>query len=193
MRQVLTIVLILLVASAVFAAKPDSRDGIPESSARIDIPGYLDSTDPLLDRWRPNDYQAVSLDCMLPMEYHYSSQPYYHEYCVMATDTQPIEIWTVYDLTDFDTVLYLYCDPFDPANTTDNCVIFDDDDGEGLMSMFGVWDNLTLTPNIPYFLIICSYSGGYTGDYVIQTSENVMLCSTPVERSDWSAIKTLYR
>ncbi len=194
MKKVTVLMLAVLIATVAFADDPmkgiDNSEYTIEAPGRIEITGELTDNSPTFNRWRPNDYGAVSVDCMLPMEYNYTTEPHYDLYCLNVTDGEAIEV--VVTESSFDTVIYLYCDPFDPMNSMDNAVIFDDDDGEGLQSAIQLTDNVTLTPGNDYWLVVCAYST-QIGTFTIQTSDNVELCGgVPVQSSDWSSIKQLF-
>jgi hypothetical protein len=186
------IVALAVTAQASDQLKYDPIDGAPVIPNRVQIQGTLTLQDPTWHRWRGVDYNQVSLDCNLAMTYEYTSDPHYQVFCIESTNTSPIQIWTAPVTGQFDTVLYLYCDPFDPLNSTENCVTVDDDGGDGLLSYIGLTTNVTLTPGVDYWLVICGYGATTVGQYTIQTSENVILCTTPVDEATWSAIKSLY-
>ena len=196
MKQVIVILALVALATGALAGDPikqtDPVDYTFDTPSRIQLTGALSEDSPIWHRWRPDDYQAVSVDCMLPMEYEYSVDPAYDFYCFEVSDTEPVEF--LVDDAEFDTVVYIYCDPFDPALPTENAVIFDDDDGPGLQSAVQLSDNVTLQPGDQYWLVICSYWEGQYGTYSIQTSDNVALCGGVAnEASDWSSIKGLFQ
>ncbi len=195
MRILLTLLFVLALAATVQAGdadKLDQIDGIADGPGRIQIQGTLTTADPTWHRWRGVDYNQVSLDCNLAMTYEYTADPHYQVFCVQATDANPIQIWTAPITGQFDTVLYLYCDPFDAMNSTANCVTVDDDNGDGLLSFIGTATTVTLAPGAAYWLVICGYGATSLGEFLIETSDNVILCTTPAEESTWGAIKTLY-
>ena len=194
MRILLTLVFVLALAAAVQAGDPlkiDEIDGVSDGPGRVQIQGTLTLNDPFWHRWRGVDYLQVSPDCNLDMTYEYTTDVPYHVFCIQATDTNPIQIWTAPITGQFDTVLYLYCDPFDPMNSTENCVTVDDDNGDGLLSFIGAVTTVTLVPGTSYWLVVCSY-GTTVGEYLIETSDNVVLCTTATDESTWSLIKSLY-
>jgi len=196
MKTMLTLFCILLLATAVQAEdllKVDNLDAVPSNPARIEIAGSLDDTYPTWHRWRGTDYSQVSLECALEMTFEYSSDPYFDVFCVQVTDTEPIQIWAAPTEGQFDTVLYLYCDPFDSENSTVNCITVDDDNGDGLLSFIGAITTVTLQPGEQYWLVLCGYSPSATGNYLIQTSDNVELCGVATESHDWGTIKSLFQ
>ena len=196
MKALFTLMAILLLATCVQAGDPlkdDHFDGIADAPSRIEITGSLDANSPTWHRWRGSDYSQVGLNCDLAMTYEYSSDPYFDMFCIQVNDTEPIQIWTAPVDGQFDTVLYLYCDPFDPANSTENCITVDDDNGDGLLSFIGAITTVTLQPGDTYWLVICGYSPSSVGNFLIQTSDNVTLCGVPADETDWSTIKSLFK
>lgn len=196
MKQVIIALMLVAFAATAMAGDPiklsDPVDYTMDTESRIQITGALDENSPTWHRWRPDDYSAVSIDCMLDMPYEYSVDPAYDVHCFEVSDSEPVEF--VVDAADFDTVVYIYCDPFDVTLPQDNGVIFDDDDGAGLNSAVQLSDNVTLQPGDQYWLVICSYWEEQYGNYSIQTSDNVALCgSVANETSDWSSIKGLFQ
>lgn len=197
MKYMLMLMAVLLLAASVQASpdllKNDRIDAVPSNPGRVEIAGVLDANSPTWHRWRGSDYLQVSEDCNLAMTYEYSTDPHYDVYCVTASDDQPIQIWTAPVTGQFDTVLYLYCDPFDAANSTVNCVTVDDDNGDGLLSFIGAVTTVHLVPGAQYWLVICGYSPTAIGNYLIETSDNVDLCGVSVEDNDWGTMKSLFK
>lgn len=62
-----------------------------------------------------------------------------------------------------DSVLSLYCDPFDPANADQNLVAYDDDGGGGLLSAFDGSEGIVLAPDTTYFLVVSLFSPASIG------------------------------
>lgn len=114
-------------------------------------------------------------------------------YCVEAFDRAPIEIWTAQAGTEYDPVLYLFCEPFDPLDAACHAVTFDDDDGPGSMAMIRVDDDVRLEPGRPYWLMIAWFDSLLEGRYLIETGANVGLCVVPAAPAAWGAVKSLYR
>ena len=81
-----------------------------------------------------------------------------------------------------DTTLSLYCDPFDPANPTQNLIAFDDDAGPGSLSAFTYSDNLALAPGEQYWLVASTFAAGATGDFdaCISNGYRIGLCSQAI-------------
>ena len=195
MKKVIVVFLALLLTSVAVAADPpkdlDRVDYVMDTPSRMVISGELTDDTPTWHRWRPASYEELSLDCDLVMTSDYSTEPHFDQYCFNVTTDDPVEF--VVDEADFDTVIYIYCDPFDPAAATENAVYMDDDDGVGLLSAIFADNGVTLTPGDDYWFIICSYSSTI-GTYSVTTSENVIECDVVgSETSTWSNMKGLYR
>lgn len=78
-----------------------------------------------------------------------------------------------------DSVMFVYCDPFDPANPDLNLVAWDDDDGAGLMSAITPADGVAIAADTTYYIVITGWSptdlGAYTldlgGDFAFGPAE----------------------
>ena len=195
MKQVIAILLIVSLATLAFAAPdpikdPDTMDYVMDAPSRIVITGELTDASPTFHRWRPASYSELGLNCDLVMTSDYSTEPHYDQYCFNVTTADPVE-FVVTDAS-FDTVIYIYCDPFDAMDATLNGVYMDDDDGDGLNSAIIADNGVTLTPGNDYWFIICSYSSTI-GTYSVMTSDNVALCGTvATESTTWGAVKGLF-
>jgi len=194
MKKVIAIAMIMAFAALAVAADlpkdPDTVDYIMDSPTRIVITGELTENSDTWHRWRPSSYDELGLDCDLVFSSDYTTEPYMDMYCFTVADSEPVEF--VVDAADFDTVIYLYCDPFDPMDPTVNGIYMDDDDGEGLLSAITADNGVTLMPGYNYWFIICSYSSTM-GAYSVVTSENVDLCGVAVEDKSMSTIKSLFQ
>jgi len=195
MKKVTAIALIMMIATIALAADvpkdPDRVDYVMDSPSRIVITGELTEASPTWHRWRPASYEELGLNCDLVFNSDYVNEPYYDQYCFNVTDSEPVEF--VVDDAGFDTVIYIYCDPFDAMDPTVNGVYMDDDDGVGLHSAIFAANGVTLTPGNDYWFIICSYSTTF-GTYSVTTSDNVALCGTvATEDSSWSNVKGLFK
>ncbi|MFO7654831.1 MAG: hypothetical protein R6X25_13600 [Candidatus Krumholzibacteriia bacterium] len=188
-------ILLLLVSTATARPGPavDSRADAPNERSRLEILGSLETSDAMFLRSFPSDYSAVSLDCDLVLQYQATEPTYYDVHCITVVDADSIEIEvTEGDL--LDTVLILYCDPFDPEHSGDNAVVYDDDGGAGGLSAIFATDGVTLTPGQEYWLVICGYTHHSQGPYTIATSANIALCeSTAVSPATWTSVKRAYR
>ena len=196
MKKAIVILLTLMIATVAFAAddpikEPDNRDYVMDQPSRIVIADELTEASPTFHRWRPASYEDLGLNCDLVMTSDYSADPHYDQHCFNVTTDAPVE----FVVTDagFDTVIYIYCDPFDANDATLNGVFMDDDDGAGLNSAIVVADGVTLTPGNDYWLVVCGYWSAQFGTYSISTSDNVALCGTvATDASTWSNVKGLF-
>ena len=194
MKKAIVILLALMIATVAFAADlpkdPDTVDYVMDNPSLIVIAGELTDASPTFHRWRPASYEDLGLNCDLVMTSDYTTEPHFDQFCFNVSTSDPVE----FVVTDagFDTVIYIYCDPFDANDATLNGVFMDDDDGGGLNSAIVATDGVTLTPGDDYWFIICSYSST-VGTYSVSTSDNVGLCGTVAnEASTWSNVKGLF-
>jgi len=76
-----------------------------------------------------------------------------------------------------DTVISLYCDPFDPDNADQNLVAYDDDGGDGLFSAMESADGAFMEAGQSYFLVLSIFDpleiGG--GDYQVDLGGQIAL------------------
>jgi hypothetical protein len=139
------------------AEQEESRD------CNYTIIDSLTSSSPIWDRI----YGAYTPDvnCNATVYDSGSNGQYYAVYPITVATTENLEIEVL--SADFDTIMALYCDPFDPANPMDNVVAYDDDGAGYPLSAFWTTDNITLPAGVTYYLVLSSFSGGYTGDYEV--------------------------
>ncbi len=64
-----------------------------------------------------------------------------------------------------DSVLFLYCDPFDPLNPANNIAAWDDDGGVGFGSAIVPGDGVALAAGVPYQLVVCGFGPANLGTY----------------------------
>lgn len=195
---IVSILMLTLVAGLAFAAgdkRPDDVDVTMQMTSRIQITGSFTESSPVWDRGYGYDVPAPE-SCDYPLTAAYYTGQYYDMHCINASNTDPVEIAVDEATTLDDTTLHIFCEAFDPAMPLDNCVFFDDDDGPGLFSAITVDDNVVLSPGVNYWLVVSNYGSGDPGDmgdFVINTSDNVVLCGGVAnEATDWSSIKALF-
>lgn len=80
---------------------------------------------------------------------------------------QMADIWTSQTGTLTDSVIFVYCDPFNPLTPSQNLVAWDDDDGAGMMSAITPADGVQLQPNTTYNLVVTGFSPTSTGTYTV--------------------------
>lgn len=66
-----------------------------------------------------------------------------------------------------DSVLFVYCDPFNPASPTDNLVAWDDDGGVGLASAIVPADGIALSPGVTYQFVVSGFNNTHLGTYTL--------------------------
>jgi hypothetical protein len=76
-----------------------------------------------------------------------------------------------------DTVMSLYCSPFDPDNADQNLVAYDDDGGDGLLSAITPADGAYMEPNRSYYVVLAPFDnltiGG--GNYQLDMGGDIAL------------------
>ena len=191
------IIALMLVSGAAFAAEKeaDTQNAVPTRSTLGVISGALDADSPVYDRIFSG---AVSLECASEVSDSSQDGMFFDMFCIEVSSSDPIELIVDPAATLLhDTVMTIYCDPFDPAAPEMNVVSFDDDGGEGLLSAFTADDNITLTPGETYYLVLSNFGSGDDDDmgaYAINTSDNVSECGTvATESSSWDSLKASYR
>ena len=159
MMLVLTTLLISTSAVVLATEKlPDTSEAVSTSAPVVVISGALTVNSPTWDRVFGG---CLPLDCMSQVSDSGSDGQYYDAHCIQVSDSTPIEAIVDENLTTIgDTVMTLYCDPFDPNNPMVNVVIYDDDGGAGLLSAFLVGGNITLTPGNMFWLVLSTFSAG---------------------------------
>ena len=195
MRIVIALLLcVVLMTTVAFAGEKttDTVNATPATTVRDTWTGSLTANSPVWDRIYGG---SLSLECASNVSDSSQDGEYFELFCVEVTDSNPIEIIMDPALTDItDTIIMLYCEPFDPANPAANVVSVDDDAGEGLLSAFLVADNITLTPGNTYWLVVSTFYSATEGNFGLQTSDNVVDCgSVDVEQSTFDALKANYR
>ncbi|MCB1606909.1 MAG: hypothetical protein KDI71_08030 [Xanthomonadales bacterium] len=66
-----------------------------------------------------------------------------------------------------DSVLFVYCPPFNPADPATNIRAWDDDGGVGFGSAIVAADGVVMEPNQVYTLVVTSFSQGDAGTYTL--------------------------
>lgn len=154
----------------------DREFSFPEGVESDTYSGSLTAASPTWDRIFGS---AVDLTCNAAMSDSSNDGQYYEEIPIQVTATENLEA-EVISFTGGDTVIALYCDPFDPANPGLNAIAYDDDDGVGTLSAFVAGDGITLQPGNTYYLVFSTFSGAVVGDFTINfTSATVTV--VPVE------------
>jgi hypothetical protein len=156
------------------------------------ISGTLDANSPVYDRIHGT---VADSDCGAPVFDSVNNGMAFDIQCVEVTDANPIEIVLDSGQTNIsDTVLTLYCDPFDPVAPWLNVVAFDDDDGVGTLSALSAADDIRLVPGREYWIVVSTYGAGMHGSFTVQMSDNVFPCGgVAVDGATWGDLKGMYR
>ncbi len=158
------------------------------------VAGAFNPASPTWVRWTPADPDSVNLDCALPLDGAELEWPSpYALFCVQATDRQPITLETTLPATEYDPVLYLYCDSFDPVDPREGAIAYDDDDGPGAMARFGPEDGIVLDPDRIYVIMLAWFDSMDFGRYELRSSDNLHPCVVPVAATAWGAVKARWR
>jgi hypothetical protein len=102
---------------------------------------------------------ATSVDSSIDGQY-YEAIPIF----VTATENLAAEVTA---FTGGDSVIAVYCDPFDSLNPATNLVAYDDDGGVGFLSAFVDADGVQLNPGNQYWFIMTTFTNAVIGDYDI--------------------------
>jgi len=125
--------------------------------------GELTSSSPV---WNRVYLCNVSTACAAACSDSSQNGEYYDVIPIQVTAVENLEC-AVTAASFADTTMYVYCDPFDPANPLANVVAWDDDDGTGNWSAFTAADGVQLQPGQTYYLVLSTFSPAVTGTFTI--------------------------
>ena len=129
------------------------------------IVGTLDGASPTWDRVYGCN---VDVNCAAVCSDSSSDGQYYAVFPITTTVTENLEAEIVVANTTLsDTVMTLYCDPFDPNDPFANAVAYDDDGAGYPYSGFYDSDGITLPAGVTYYLVLSTFSAGDVGDFEI--------------------------
>jgi hypothetical protein len=197
MRKFLVVVAIMALAVPIMADQPidgakeyemrimgieeDQEFTFPEGVESDSYSGSLTAGSPVWDRIFGS---AVDPSCNAAMSDSGVDGQYYEAIPIQVTSAEDLEA-EVISFTGGDTVIALYCDPFDPLFPLLNVVAYDDDGGAGLLSAFTAADGITLQPGNTYWFVLSTFSTAVMGDFTINfTSATVTV--VPVELQSFS-------
>ncbi|MCB1049131.1 MAG: IPTL-CTERM sorting domain-containing protein [Acidobacteria bacterium] len=89
-----------------------------------------------------------------------------------------------------DSVLFLYCDGFDPLNPAANIVAWDDDGGVGFGSHIAPGDGVEIQAGQTYQLVVSGFNNTHMGDFTMVLGGNAVF-GQPVTiptMSEWGLI-----
>lgn len=194
--NILMIALMLIAGASLAGEKVvDTQNATPTLNTKGLLSGSLTEDSPTYDRIFGG---SVSLDCASEVMDSSQNSMFFALFCIEVSNADPIELIVDPSATNLhDTVMTLYCDPFDSTLPEANVVSFDDDGGDGLLSAFTVNDNITLTVGNTYWVVLSTFGAGDDddmGDFAIMTSDNVTECGTvATESGSWDSLKASYR
>lgn len=195
MRALILMSLASLMLALPAAAKEKALDAVdikPRTTGFQPLAGTFSASSPTYDRIYGG---AADAGCGAPAWDSLNDGTPYDIFCVEVTDTGPIEIIVDPAVTNIaDTVLTLYCDPFDPLAPAANVVAFDDDDGVGTLSALSVSDDIHLVPGLSYWIVVSTYGAGMHGFFTVQLGDNILPCGgVGIEATSWGGLKGMYR
>lgn len=149
---------VLAAASACPQDGKGTTEGEPEITCNTTLSGELRSNAPRIDRVAA-EQNTISLSCNLPAEDSAFDQCEYALIPFHSSTGGPFQLkMDPFATTIPDTVLYLYCSPFDPAQPEKNLISFNDDFNGSLLSGFGPGLELTLVPDYTYWLVLSTFN-----------------------------------
>lgn len=144
---------------------PDTSEFSLAPASRADsTTGDLDGSQTFDRRWDVN-YDGTCNATSQDSSYNGQS---YQAFAIHSTTTEAL-IAEVADGggTLSDSVMFLYCDPFDAANPDQNIVAWDDDGGIGYLSAFTAGDNYVIQADTTYWLVISGYDDNDLGTFTL--------------------------
>ncbi len=170
----------------------DTQNALPQATSRAALSGTLGQDSDTYNRIYGGD---LSLNCASDVDDSSNDGQFFALFCISVTDSEPIELIVDPALTNIaDTVMTIYCDPFDVADPSANVVSYDDDGGDNYLSAFVIGDGITLDPANNYYVVLSTFSAGAVGEFSITTSANVIECGVVAnEASSWDSLKANYR
>jgi hypothetical protein len=148
------IVSVLLVAQAAAGLTA------PTAWAVDSVSGVLDGSSPTWDRRVPDD-GFRNLGCGLITNDSSNDGMGYAVFEIQVSEPEDLAVSVVAGGTTIsDTILYLYCDPFDPLQPANNLIATADDilPGQDLLSAFTPARDIMLTPGQSYFLVLTGFT-----------------------------------
>jgi hypothetical protein len=170
------IVSVLLVAQAAAGLTA------PTAWAVDSVSGVLDGSSPTWDRRVPDD-GFRNLGCGLITNDSSNDGMGYAVFEIQVSEPEDLAVSVVAGGTTIsDTILYLYCDPFDPLQPANNLIATADDilPGQDLLSAFTPARDIMLTPGQSYFLVLTGFTAEDLGTFELEiTSPTAVFVSEP--------------
>ncbi len=154
---------------------------LPCLFAAATISGTLNASSPTWDRLKDSG-SVVGTNCNGTASDSYNDGVPYAQFVIRTTTNENLIVQANAGNTDIDTLLLVYCYPFDPANPTNNLIAIDDDGAGHPHPAFTATDNISLLANTDYVLVVTAYSTypfqGPHGNFEISLSGNWAISST---------------
>ncbi len=113
----------------------------------------------------------------------------YTVFNIFSPGGQVADISTALTGTLSDSYLLLYCGgTFDPANSLNNLIFGDDDDGAGLASAITPGDNIVLDPGVVYQVVVTTFANGDTGTFTLNLGGDLELGVPVPTLGEWGWI-----
>jgi len=171
MKKTMACVAVLVLVSGFAVASEKSPDSV-DYSILVDADttaGNLDGSDAFDRRYLvtyDGTCNAVSSDSSL------DGSPY-QVFEISSPVTESLEAEVVLGTLE-DSVLFVYCDPFDPLNPELNLRAWDDDDGVGYGSAITPADGYMIEADTPYFLVVGGFADDDFGDFTLNLGGNAV-------------------
>lgn len=154
----------------------------PTAWAVDSVSGVLDGSSPTWNRRAPDD-GFRNLGCGLFTNDAQDNGMGYAVFEIQVSQPEDLAVSVVASGTTIpDTVLYLYCGPFDPLQPASNLIATADDivPGEDLLSAFTPERDITLTPGQSYFLVLTGFTAEDVGTFELEiTSPTAVFVDEP--------------
>lgn len=154
---------------------------LPCAFAAATITGTFDAGSLTWDRLKDSG-SVVGTNCNGTAFDSYNDDVPYAQFMIRTTTNENLIAQANAGNTNIDTLLLVYCYPFDPANPTNNLIAIDDDSGGHPHPAFTAADNISLLANTDYVLVVTAYSTypfqGPHGNFEINLSGNWGISST---------------
>ena len=118
------------------------------------IEGIINDHSPVWDRIKNSD-STISTSCNAVVYDSYNDEVRYKKFLISSSSAEELSVTIIYASENYDPLLALYCEPFDPDNPENNLIAIDDDSAG---YPYPRLNNIPLASDTNYFLVISSYS-----------------------------------
>lgn len=135
---------------------------VPVDAEMYEIPGYFDAGSGTWDRRMATAVSAAH-DCDTASSDSVNNGVRYTQYRIVPNVNGNLEAAVISSASGLDTMMALYCEPFDPSAPQDNLLTMDDD-GNGYPNPSLTSRDIELQQGKSYYLVVTSYSNYNPGD-----------------------------